>query len=89
MDGDVEGRIARILSDSIVPGAELESLGPDTPLVEGGLALDSVSLLELIVAVEESFGVTVEDEDLSLELVATIGSLADFVRRKRRDADSG
>ena len=33
--------------------------------------------------VEEAFGVTVEDEDIRVELFTTIGSLADFVRRKQ------
>jgi acyl carrier protein len=35
------------------------------------------------VRIEETFGVTVEDEDIRAELFTTIGSLADFVRQKQ------
>jgi hypothetical protein len=53
------------------------------PLVEGGLNLDSVNLLELIVKVEDAFGVTIEDEDISAERFSTLGSHAAFVRHRR------
>ncbi len=82
MAGEVEAEIARILVTSIVPGTDPAKVTPDTPLIEGGLGLDSVNLLELIVAIEEHFGITIEDEDLSIALIATVGSLAGYVRGK-------
>jgi acyl carrier protein len=79
---EVEGRIARILEDGFVAADADAALGAETPLIEGGLNLDSVNLLELLVRVEEAFGVTIDDEDITAELVASVGSLAAFVRRE-------
>jgi acyl carrier protein len=79
---EVEQQIARILGSGIVTDVDA-LLSAETPLVEGGLNLDSVNLLELLVRVEEAFGVTIEDEDISAELFSTLGSVAAFVRQKR------
>ena len=82
---EIASRIARILTESVLR-EEVGPLTPKTSLVEGGLNLDSVALLELIVSVEEAFGVSIEDEELSADLVASIGSLAAFVQHKRAGA---
>jgi acyl carrier protein len=80
---DVEREIAGILTKDLAGIAAGAPLTAETPLIEGGLNLDSVNLLELLVRIEETFGVTVEDEDIRAELFTSIGSLADFVRQKQ------
>jgi acyl carrier protein len=61
------------------PGA-----GPDTPLTDGGFWLDSVHLLETILACEESFGVVFDPEtDFSDRTLKTVRTLFDLVRSKR------
>lgn len=78
---EFEGRIVQLLTESVRPDGNV-TLTPDTPLLEGGLELDSVELLELIVGIEEAFRTTVEDDELTPELFASIGSLGRFVREK-------
>ena len=78
---EVEQQIARILEGGIVTDAG-GPLTADTPLVEEGLNLDSINLLELLVRVEDAFGITIEDEDISAELFTTLGSLAACVQQK-------
>jgi len=51
-----------------------EHLDGATPLVQGGLALDSIRLLELCDAVERRFGVELDEDDLAS--LTTIGALA-------------
>jgi acyl carrier protein len=58
------------------------ALDASTPLRDGGLWLDSVALLELVVAVEREFGVDLEPTDLSDASLRTIGSLADVIERR-------
>lgn len=77
----IEARIARLLRESVHPDGNV-ALTPDTPLLEGGVELDSVEFLELVVPVEEAFGMTIDDEELSLGLFETIGSIARFVQQK-------
>ena len=79
---DVEERIKALIVNKLALGVNAQEITWDTPLVEGGLNLDSVNLLELIVLLEEEFGVTVEDEDLSLDLIRSIGSLGTYVRER-------
>jgi acyl carrier protein len=51
----------------------------DTPLVEDGLCLDSVALLELIAALEARTGVKISEDDITETNFGTIGRLLDFV----------
>ena len=44
--------------------------------------LDSMAVILLIVAIEERFGFTVEDDEVTAELFETVGSLTDYVERK-------
>ncbi|HKZ05725.1 MAG TPA: acyl carrier protein [Methylomirabilota bacterium] len=58
------------------------ALDASTPLRDGGLWLDSVALLELVVAVEREFRVDFEPSDLSDASLRTLGSLADVIERR-------
>jgi acyl carrier protein len=55
------------------------SPGPETSLVEGGFWLDSLALLELLVACEETFGVCLDAADLTSSRLETAGGLAALV----------
>jgi acyl carrier protein len=77
----VEGRIAECVR-AVRPDLATRSLAVDTPLIEGELSMDSVELLELLTMVEEAFGVTVQDEDLTVDLLRDIRSLGAFVQRR-------
>jgi acyl carrier protein len=55
---------------------------PETSLREGGLELDSVDMLEVIVAIEHKFGVKVEDAEMGKKYFRTIGTVADLVQAK-------
>jgi acyl carrier protein len=50
-----------------------------TPLLSGGLALDSVTVVRLLAGIRAETGVDVADLDLDLDALATIGTLTDFV----------
>lgn len=45
--------------------------------------LDSVNLFEIVVGLEEEFGITLEDTDFSTDTFATVQSIAEFVAAKR------
>jgi acyl carrier protein len=65
------------------PARALRERGPEVRLTEGGFWLNSIELLQLIVACEAEFGVVFEvDQDLTAETLRTLGSLADVVRAK-------
>ena len=58
--------------------------GPDTPLTEGGFWLDSVHILEAIIACEDTFGVVFDTaSDFSDRTLLTVGTLCDLIRAKQ------
>ena len=59
----------------------------DTPLpkgVSGSIGLDSLDLLELSIAIEERFGIVIDEtEDLTPHLVS-LGTLSDFIASRAK-----
>ncbi len=76
-------RIKEILVETLkMEGLTPESIGDETPLwAEGGLGLDSVDALELMVVLEQEFGVRVEDEEIGAEALANVVSLEALLER--------
>ncbi len=58
-----------------------ESLREDTSLMEEGI-MDSTGILELIFFIEETFGFSVEDDELVPENMDSLQNIARFVDRK-------
>lgn len=73
-----------IVARVVGPGrAPLADMTVDTPLAEGGLWLDSVELLEVIVACETEFDVIFEPgRDLVGDSLDTVGTLAALICAK-------
>ena len=59
-----------------------QSLDADSPLLGSLPELDSMAVVTLIGALEEHFGIMVDDDDISASTFATLGSLAAFVAER-------
>ena len=60
----IAARIAREATRIAGPSRAPADAGPDTPLGDGGFALDSVEILELIVATEIEWGIEIDPKAL-------------------------
>ena len=58
-----------------------DALDEDAPLMET-YGVDSVSLLELVVGLEESFGITLDDGDFSIKNFTTLSAIREFVQQR-------
>jgi acyl carrier protein len=58
---------------------ELREVPADTALFSGGVGLDSLSGTLLLRQVQRRYGVDVAAEDLNLDALATISTLAEFI----------
>src|SRR5262245_18764590 len=61
-------------------------IGDDTALAEGGLGLDSLGLIDLITAIEDLLGVTVEEHEITGEHFRTVGRLLGFLGGRLSEA---
>lgn len=54
----------------------------DIPLFEGGLELDSISFLDLILEIEGKLGLRLRSEDLTGDAVRTVGGLVQHIANR-------
>jgi acyl carrier protein len=60
-----------------------EDIDPDAPLVGGGLGLDSIDTLELLVLLEKEYGVTIPDVNEGKMVFGSVRSLAEYIEKNR------
>ncbi len=73
-------QVKAILSSTLGLGAL--RLDEDTALLGNLPELDSMAVISLITAIEQHFGIDVDDDEISARHFATLGSLASFVELK-------
>lgn len=59
-----------------------EDIGDDEPLFAGGLGLDSIDALEIVVMLETEFGIKVKNENSARDYFKSVSSLAEFVNQR-------
>jgi acyl carrier protein len=75
----VEAVINEYISKELVQDSALLPLGNATSLLETGV-LDSLSLLRLVVFIQEQFGIVVDDVDLVPENFDTVDAICAYLR---------
>jgi len=63
-----------------------DDIGDDVPLFGEGLGLDSIDVLELVLELERSFGVSITDEATGARVLRTVNTIAEFVEANRKPA---
>ena len=69
------------ISREFVQDPALLPLANETPLLESGI-LDSLTLLRLVVFLEERFGITMGDADLLPENFASVNTICGYLRAR-------
>lgn len=78
----VEQSVRGILADTLQLADGGSGLETDTPLLGALPELDSMAVVTVITAIEDSFGFVVEDDEISADTFATFGTLVSFVQDK-------
>jgi acyl carrier protein len=76
---EIKQAIVRSLRLPIAP----DEIGDSTPLFGEGLGLDSIDVLELVLEIERSFGVTIGDEQTGMKVLGSVDTIADFIASER------
>jgi len=82
--------LRRKLKELLIERLKFEDMTPDDindddPLFAGGLGLDSIDALEIVVMLETEFGIKVKNESAARDNLYSVASLADFVRHRLAD----
>ena len=79
---DVEA-VIEVVASTLGIEDQAAAMDAGTPLFGELPELDSLGVVELAVALENRFGIQIDDEDVTGEVFATVGGLADFVADRR------
>ena len=77
--------LALRLKQLIVHTLKLDDLRPDQipddePLIGGGMNLDSIDALELVVQLEKEFGIKIKSSEETRAILSSVNRLAAYVR---------
>jgi acyl carrier protein len=80
MTSDITSKIGRYITAELLksPDRQIQS---DEPLISGGL-VDSFSLVDLALFIEETFGVRIDDTELNVDTFDTLEQLAALVKNR-------
>jgi acyl carrier protein len=81
MTDDMVNELDRLIADKIIkqPGKTLKA---DQALISSGL-IDSFSLVDLALLVEDTYGVRIDDSELNADTFDTLEQLAALIRSRK------
>lgn len=74
--------VRNMLAEVLGLGDRRSSLTSDSPLLGSLPELDSMAVISVISAIEEWFGITIDDDEINADVFATLGTLVAFVEEK-------
>lgn len=78
-------QIKKMIVERLFLDVEPQDIADDAPLMET-YGIDSVALFELVVGLEDEFGVVMEDVDFQIDTFKTVNSIAAFIEQKEGEA---
>lgn len=83
---DLRTRIKEMMVQSLMLQTTADQIGDDLPLFgPGGLGLDSIDALELVVSMEKAFGVGVPNSEVAGTALRTVNTIHDYILEKRAE----
>ena len=75
-------RLKGILRDTLHLGARADSLNASSPLLGAIPEFDSMAVVTVLTMIEDDFGITVSDDEVSADVFESLGTLTSFVEGK-------
>jgi len=77
----IEDRIKAMIVERLFLSVSPDDIADDDPLMTK-YEIDSVRLFEIVIGIEELFGISFEDEEFSLETFQNVAAISAIVRNK-------
>jgi len=80
--------LAQELKEKIIETLDLvdlspENIGDEERLVGGDFGIDSIDVLELVIMIEQDYGVTIDSKEVGEKVFSTVAALAEHIRQSR------
>jgi acyl carrier protein len=82
MHDHITDQLRHMIAEKLNLNLTIDQVNPDAQLLEGGLKLDSLALVELITLIEDHFGIQFGEIDFNIEVFGNLRSLAALVRSR-------
>ncbi len=78
---EIEIKLKKMITERLFLSITPEEINADASLIDE-YGVDSVSLLELVVGLEEAFGIMIEDSDFDVRNFSSVANLRNFVQAR-------
>lgn len=82
MSDDLKAKLKSMIVERLFLNVAPEDIVDDENLMDA-YSIDSVNLFEIIVGLEDEFGIVLEEEDFNVETFSTVDNIAAFVADKQ------
>ncbi len=85
MSEDLKAEIKQMIVERLFldrKGVKPEDIADDADLMEN-LGVDSVELFEIVVGVEEDYGVALDEDEFSIEFYQSVDRIAELIETRR------
>jgi acyl carrier protein len=79
---NIEAEVLRLLDEVLSLEGRAAGFNRQTHLLGAIPELDSMAVVSMITALEDTFGIVVDDDDIDGATFASVGTLVDFVSAK-------
>lgn len=79
-----------IMSTLAIEGIDPNDVDEEKPLFGGDnvLTLDSVDAIEIIMAIQRTYGIRIADQNIARQVISSIDSIAQFITEQRENPTS-
>lgn len=81
MTAEIISKIGSYIAEELLKSPDRQ-IQPDEPLISGGM-IDSFSLVDLALFIEDTFGVRVDDTELNADTFDTLDQLAALIKSRK------
>ena len=85
----LKSEIKQLLIENLMLQLAAEEIGDEQPLFgPGSVGLDSVDALQLVVALDKTFGLKIQDPEAAKQILQSVHTIAEAVVRHRANPDA-
>ena len=81
MEQDIRQQVVDFITTNFLFGVDNRDLSDTNSLLESGV-IDSTGILELVAFIEETYGITVQDEEIVPENLDSVANIVSYLARK-------